>query len=258
MGTVAETREPSFGDFVKTDYKDYVSDAQFLTIYNAYQSHFAKKISQRDKATIEIVRSLNPKSVLDVGCSTGNLLLHMSRLLPGVALSGCDLAESSLEQARKALPGVEIGKMDMLDLNGRFDVVVSNAVTYLFTDEQFAAAAMSVCGVLNPGGAWIDFDYFSPHDNQRITVHEVTNSHPHGIDIHMRPFVQTESILRKAGFQGIFFKPFDVGIDIPFAEYTADPITYTRTSERLQFRGVLYQPWHHLIASKPSSDRRHR
>lgn len=240
-----------------TNYSDYVIDNHFLDRYNAYQAKYAERMPERDKVTLKIIAGLTDgkhKRVLDIGCSTGNLLLHIKRFFPNLELFGGDLAESSIEIARKNpdLAGVKIAKMDMLAITGEYDVIVSNAVTYLFTDEQFVRAASGIRNGLRTGGAWIDFDWFSPFTDQRVTINEITPSHPKGIDIHIRTYKQVSATLSAAGFKSIEFKRFDIPIDIALTGYEGDPITYTEQTmdgRRLQFRGALSQPWCHLVAT---------
>jgi SAM-dependent methyltransferase len=237
-------------------YDEYVKDAQFLDSYNAYQRKYAGQVPERDKVTLKLLARLTggKGKVLDIGCSTGNLLLHISRFLSKLQLTGGELAESSLEAARANadLANAGLEKMDMLAIpyRGEFDVIVSNAVTYLFDDAQFATACRSVGAALKPGGSWIDFDWFSPFSGQRYTIMETTPSHPHGLNIHVRPYDLTEQILRAAGFEGARFEPFDIPIDLPLHGYEGDPLTYTvkADAKRLQFRGALFQPWCHLVA----------
>ena len=240
------------------DYREYVVDSQFLDGYNAYQAKYATQIPERDKATMKLVARLTGGKrarVLDIGCSTGNLLMHMRRFFPKLDLCGGELAESSLGIARQnpELNTVKLLKMDMLAIEGIYDVIVSNAVTYLFDDALFERAARSVFSALAPGGAWIDFDWFSPFNDQRVTINETTPSHPHGLDIHIRPYNQVARTLRSIGFGEVEFHPFEIPIDLPKpATFDGAPETFTvRTEEgkRLQFRGALVQPWCHLIAS---------
>lgn len=240
-------------------YDHYVRDEQFLDGYNAYQRKYAVQIPERDKVTLKLLARLTggKGKVLDIGCSTGNLLLHISRFLSGLQLTGGELAESSLEAAKANadLASAKLEKMDMLAIPYRseFDVIVSNAVTYLFDDTQFEAACRSVCFALKPGGAWIDFDWFSPFSGQRYTINEITESHPLGLDIHVRPYAHAERILRRAGFDNATFEPFDIPIDLPLVSLDGVPITHTVKAEgrRLQLRGSIFQPWCHLVATKP-------
>lgn len=241
-----------------SDYKNYVNETEFLDGYNTYQRKYGAQIPERDKVTMKLLARLTggKGKVLDIGCSTGNLLLHVSRFLSGLQLTGGELAESSLAAAREnaELARAKLEKMDMLAIPyaGEFDVIVSNAVTYLFDDAQFETACRSVRAALKPGGSWIDFEWFSPHNGQRYTINEISESHPLGLNIHVRPYGHVAKILHATGFERESFEPFDIPIDLPMQNPDGAPITYTikADGQRLQFRGAIYQPWCHLVASR--------
>lgn len=245
-------------------YKDYVTDKAFLDEYNAYQAKYAQQIRESDRVLIGKVRALAEQSatsgsalrLLDVGCSTGNLLLHIRRLLPGVLLTGGDLAESSLAACRAnlALEGVTFRNMNILDLepSADFDIVTINAVLYMMEDEQFETALRNIAGTLKAGGTMIAFDFFHPFP-QDLHLIEVSKSHPSGLRLRFRPMRQTEEVLRKAGFIDPVFEPFTLPIDLPPSGGPEDLITYTvpaQDGRKLPFRGTLFQPWCHLSAVK--------
>src|SRR5260370_38896184 len=95
----------------KTTYEDYIKDQTFLDVYDDYQARYATQIRESDKVILGLVRDLTGGrgNVLDIGCSTGNLLLHMKRALPNLSLVGGELVESSLNIAKSNpdLAGVE-------------------------------------------------------------------------------------------------------------------------------------------------------
>lgn len=240
-------------------YKEYVADRKFIEDYSAYQRRYAEQIRESDKALIEIVRELAAAKpslrLLDVGCSTGNLLRHLKRLVPGLELTGGDLTVEVLEQCRADpdLAGIAFEEMDLLGLPERdFDVVVANAVLYLLADEEFERAARSVAGALRPGGTFIAFDFFHPFE-QELEIKETSRTHTNGLMLHFRSEGRARPVLGEAGFEEVAFRPFRIGIDLPRPADDGEIISYTRTAadgERLLFRGTLYQPWCHLVARK--------
>lgn len=80
----------------KFDYHHYVGDETFLRDYNAYQKKYAGQIRESDKVLIQLVREIAERSgsleerfrLLDIGCSTGNLLLHLKHAFPSMELTG--------------------------------------------------------------------------------------------------------------------------------------------------------------------------
>ena len=245
-------------------YQDYVTDEAFLRDYNAYQAKYANQMRESDKVLVGIVRDIldkrpdssRPPRLLDIGCSTGNLLLHLKRLLPGVELVGGDLAESSLAECRAnlELEGIRFERLDILDLpqNQRYDVIVVNAVLYMMEDEQFVAALKSMANVLQPGGSALIFDFFHPFE-QDLSIIEVSKTHPNGLRLRFRPMSTVTRILENTGLTKPQFRPFTLPIDLPRNPDSSELISYTiptADGTRLPFRGTLFQPWCHLSATK--------
>jgi SAM-dependent methyltransferase len=245
-------------------YKDYVTDKAFLDEYNVYQEKYASQMRESDRVLVDLVKNLVARResngaktrLLDVGCSTGNLLLHLKRLVPQLELSGGDLAESSLQacRANPELAGIAFDVLDLLNLprTRSYDIVTINAVLYMMEDAQFEQALKSVAGVLQPGGSVIIFDFFHPYP-QDIHVLEVSKSHPKGLRLRFRPVGLAGKLLAAAGFYEPVFRPFNLPIDLPPTGGEGDLNTYTISAadgRKLPFRGTLFQPWCHASAIK--------
>lgn len=244
-------------------YKEYVTDQRFLDGYNSYQQKYARSMRESDKQMLDLIAGCVAGvdggaglRLLDVGCSTGNLLLHIRRAWPGLELTGADLAESSLVQAREnpELAGVGFEARDLMDLGWeeRFDIVVVNAVFYMLDDEHLALALASVARALKPGGHLLAFDFFHPYE-QDLAIFERSVTHPEGLMLHFRPMPKAQAMLQTAGFAQAEFRPFVLPIEL---ERSPDPAVLntftevTREGAHLAFRGVLYQPWCHLKARR--------
>ena len=108
----------------KSSYQNYVTDEQFLSDYNSYQAKYAANIRESDKVMLAILRDViakyekkdKPLRLLDVGCSTGNLLLHLKYHFPELDLTGGDLAIVVI--ARQRLGHHQVG------VNGVIEVVL--------------------------------------------------------------------------------------------------------------------------------------
>lgn len=242
-----------------SSYDHYVKDEAFLAYYNEYQKRYASRIAERDKVLLGIIadKTRGAGSLLDIGCSTGNLLLHLKRAFPKLSLTGGELAESSLTDARanRELDGVHFQTMDMLDIPGQYDCIIANAVAVYFGWDEYAAALRSVAKALKPGGVYIAFEWLHPYEDQDLEIVETTVSHPEGLKIHFRPYGKTARAASNAGLADIEFHPFTLPIDLPFPGYTGDAISYTvprSDGDRMCFRGALYQPWCHMTAVKRS------
>lgn len=245
-------------------YSGYVSDQTFHDQYVTYQQRYAGSIRESDKVLLAMIAEAAGRpdpAVLDIGCSTGNLLLHLREAMPQARLTGGDMAEDVIEGCRRDpnLAGIDFAVMDMTDIQGRYDVIVANATAFFLTADEYGRALRSVADALAPGGAYIAFEWLHPF-RQELAIRETSRSHPDGLTIHARSFGAVEGLLREAGFSTVDFRPFRIPIDLEQgttfgenAEGFEDLNSYTvRTEdgERLQFRGTLHQPWCHLLARK--------
>jgi SAM-dependent methyltransferase len=251
---------------------EYLPD-EYLTAhterYNSYQERYAEQPRESDRKLIDLVRRVvasRPEgagvSVLDIGCSTGNLLFHLKRALPTVDLTGGDLAESAIAKCRadRRLAGIRFEVMDILNLPpDTFDVVIANASTFFFTEEEYETATSSIARALKRGGSYFTFEYLHPFE-QNICAIETSKGFPDGLRLHFRPYSRVRAILERQGFGDVAFAPFSIPIDLPKGstygdnrEGYEDLNSYTvkaETGERMLFRGALFQPWCHMSATK--------
>lgn len=252
-------------------YRDYCTEAAFHDSYIAYQARYKARMRESDRALIgHIARTLpdDPHKrrclrFLDIGCSTGNLLMHLRNLYPELNLTGADLTVEQVETCRKCpdLAGIRFEVKDLLDLGAQdqYDRIVANAVTYLFASTEYDKAAKSIFGALRPGGYYFSFEWAHPY-RQELQIIEWSRSHPDGIKMHMRSYDTVRSTLTRAGFVDVQFNPFKIPIDLEGAasgQSTAEGFedlntrtVRTESGERIMFRGALAQPWCHLVARK--------
>lgn len=100
-----------------------------------------------------MTRGLAPKSILDVGCGEGSLLVSLARAHPGASLAGVEISENAVALAKRGLPGAEIAALDVAQgrLPKVFDLVVSADVIEHIADDQ--AALNNMVSMCAPGGA---------------------------------------------------------------------------------------------------------
>lgn len=239
-------------------YRDYVTDEKFLAEYNSYQARYAGTMRESDKLLVALTRQIRESAgrdldVLDIGCSTGNLLLHLRNMVPGVRLVGGDLAKSSIDECRAnpKLSGIAFEEMDLLNLpQARFDIVIVNAVFYMLDDGQYNRGLASVAKCLKPGGKCLVYDFAHPFVHQKLTIMETSVLHPHGLRLVFRPMPSVTRDAQAAGFVSVDFRPFELPIDLPMPGYDEEVTTYTvgrKDGSRAMFRGALFQPWCHMI-----------
>ena len=135
--------------------------------FNGWNSSYtSERIPEADmrewvEATVQRVRSLRPRRVLEIGCGTGLLLL---RLAPDCeSYTGADaspevVASVRREIERRGLGNVEVRQAAAHELGGlnseQFDVVIINSVIQYFPDETYLRAVLErVAEAVVPGGA---------------------------------------------------------------------------------------------------------
>jgi SAM-dependent methyltransferase len=242
---------------------DYIKNKKFLEEYNLYQKKYEKNIRESDKVLTNFIYNYVKKmdfkyvpTLLDIGCSTGNLLLHLKQLLPGIDMTGGDLALSSIKEAQNnpKLSGIAFKEMDVFNLpNNKYDIIIANAVGVYFKWPDYQYLLESVYQSLKQGGVYFAFEWLHSFDHQDLIVLETTVSHPEGIRICFRPIKKVSYYLNKVGYLKPDFIPFEIPFDMEETPHDGEVVTYTRKlfdGKRLMFRGALAQPWCHMIAYK--------
>ena len=148
---------------------------------------FAQKIGSR-------------RPVWDFGCGPGQTAKYLKDL--GVEISGLDLSEKTLEQARAFHPEIDFRRGNMLGLDFDSDslagVVAFYAIVH-FTQDQAASAFREIFRVLMPGGLFL----FTYHiGEETIRIEEFLGKK---IEIDFMFFTTDfmDSCLRKIGFEEI-------------------------------------------------------
>lgn len=245
-------------------FQSSVFDAFHLERYSQYQKRYVTKIRESDRRLIQLIREhVEPAHrrgkkvrLLDLGCSTGNLLRHLKRALPGLELYGGDIVPSIIEECKRdpALEGIQCDEMDALNLrcDQPFDLIVANAALMFFNEDEFRLAISNIARAIKQEGWCIAFDWFHPFE-QELMIVETSKLHPQGLRFYHRSYATVRAALKEVGFSPPTFQPFHIPIDLPRPAIAADITTYTvKTTDgkRLSFRGTLFQPWCYLITQK--------
>lgn len=124
------------------NYRDYViQDGKFVGRFDDMYRHSSEVPWHQDETvdavfsdiSVAILRRLQARSLLDVGCGLGYMTARLHRELVGLERTvGVDVSETAVAQARSVFSGIEFvaGTIDSAPIEGRFDLVVSKDVLW--------------------------------------------------------------------------------------------------------------------------------
>jgi len=100
---------------------------------------------------VELVHSLRPQSILDVGCGDGYFLGQVDERIP--LRVGVDINERALNFAKAFYPSVDYRNSDIVDVDEQFDVVSAIEVLEHIPEEALPAFLRAMSDRLAPGGS---------------------------------------------------------------------------------------------------------
>lgn len=177
-------------------------ERMYDTVAKEYSETFCGEHEKKPKDQ-EILRRFsreigNKKPVWDFGCGPGQTTKYLKNL--GIEISGLDLSEEILEQARAINPDIHFRKGNILELEFGNDSIAGIVAFYTivhFTKEQVRVAFGEIFRVLKPGGIFL----FTYHiGEETIRVEEFLGKK---VDIELMLF-KTDFIyrcLKKSGFE---------------------------------------------------------
>jgi ubiquinone/menaquinone biosynthesis C-methylase UbiE len=131
-----------------------VYDTVAVQYAKEFEGEHEKKPKDREMLEKFSKETKGGRPVWDFGCGPGHTAGYLKTL--GVEVSGLDLSEKILEQARTIHPKIHFRKGNILDLefeNDSIGGVVSFYAIVHFTKEQVKQAFREVFRVLQPGGS---------------------------------------------------------------------------------------------------------
>lgn len=164
---------------------------------NEHQNNFYTSVSRYyseifpfNKTQLEFIENecgtLKNKSILDIGCATGELAYRLSEKEAHV--TGIDLNEDLLEQAAKTKKGphLQFQKGNMLDLESDFDasafdtvLCFGNTIVHLSSQQEVLKMFQGVRSTLKKGGAFLlqllNYDYILAENVKELPLIETEN-----------------------------------------------------------------------------------
>ena len=117
---------------------------------------YADEAAQFRKAILDH-STIPVKTLLDIGCGGGHIDFHLKKEFE---ITGIDLNDGMLENARKLNPHVSYLQGDMrdLDLDEQFDtVIIADSILYMQNEEELKAAFETARKHLKPGGVFVTY-----------------------------------------------------------------------------------------------------
>lgn len=100
---------------------------------------------------------LNNKSLLELGCGTGSLLVYFKKIFKNV--TGLERSKNMLKFAKKKLPDVKFVNADMVNfsLNERYDVIIIayDTINHILNEDDWCQTFNNVYNHLNEGGVFL-------------------------------------------------------------------------------------------------------
>jgi SAM-dependent methyltransferase len=104
-----------------------------------------------------MLRSVNAKRVLDLGCGTGNDVVRLEQ--EGFSVIGLDFSLEALGQAKPKVSGGAFVRADMATLlpfaTDAFDAVMSNVSVHMFADAVTRRLFAEVGRITSPAGSFV-------------------------------------------------------------------------------------------------------
>lgn len=142
-----------------------------LTKINPAQCHRRRLVSYfLDKLNI------NPQTIIDIGCGTGELLKELSRKYPKAKLTGCDLSQESGRLLKELLPESNFICLDVEKHDARFNssvdlITCSEVIEHCKNPDGLVENAFNW---LKPGGI-----FFVTVPAGQMTGYDITIGHLH-------------------------------------------------------------------------------
>ena len=122
-----------------------------MTDWNS--SLYLKFKTERTQPAVDLanrLRAYHPEKIADIGCGPGNSTEVLRSVFPHSEIHGIDNSPDMIEKARKEHPGLTFHLCDVNGMQGRYDILFSNACLQWLPDH--AALLPKLMDRLNIGG----------------------------------------------------------------------------------------------------------
>ncbi|MDT8303004.1 MAG: methyltransferase domain-containing protein [Sedimentisphaerales bacterium] len=127
--------------------------------FDAELDNFPEKIDRGDgrcSLLYDVVKSVEPKQVLEVGCGKGRFLNHLASDFPSATFTGLDLSEKMLSYLHHSVTPLRGSLLDIPCPDGSYEFVY--CIEALEHAVNISGAIREICRVVAPGGVLVIID----------------------------------------------------------------------------------------------------
>lgn len=180
-------------------FKDMDTESYTKMTADVYDAIYSRKDYEYEAETLKgfIARfkQTDGNELLDVACGTG---LHLPFLADDFEITGVDLSQGQVDEAKKRLPELKFVQGDMreFDIQHKFDTVTClfSSIGYVYPHPELEKAIGNMAKHLKPGGVlliepWLTKETYEPNKPPHVLIGEksekslkVTRTTSHGVD----------------------------------------------------------------------------
>lgn len=167
---------------------DRIPEPELMDAADQAAAYTAADFSESNSLFVDLLHEKfpdhSPRTLVDLGCGPGDILLRLARAFPQARLTGVDGSAAMLEHARKAiLAAGAAGQVELLhlrlqdlELAGVYDTIVSNSLLHHLEDPGLLWRRIGELG--RPGAVVLVMDLVRPATES--AARELVQRYAHG------------------------------------------------------------------------------
>ena len=169
---------------------------------------------------LEFIKSLKPKSILDIGCEDGRVLNIYQKYLKTKINYGIDLSDIAIKEGKNKHKEFKLLKLSSLKIDKikvKFDIIICSFFLYLLDREEIFKQFDLIYKKLNNNGYLIinDFDPLFNHTNKNIH------------NKNLKSFkMKYDNFLEQSGLFKIIYKHNHISNPTPKRKYKSKDVTF--------------------------------
>tara|TARA_B110000116_G_C16698818_1_gene518741 strand:+ start:145 stop:798 length:654 start_codon:yes stop_codon:yes gene_type:complete len=191
----------------------------------AANDYYKRNLNNRNRwipniSYLEFIKSLKPKSILDIGCEDGRVLNIYQKYLKTKINYGIDLSDIAIKESQNKYKELKLLKLSSLKIDKikvKFDIIICSFFLYLLDREEVFKQFDLIHKKLNNNGYLIinDFDPLFNHTNKNIH------------NKNLKSFkMKYDNFLEQSGLFKIIYKHNHISNPTPKRKYKSKDVTF--------------------------------